>query len=129
MSAKGRVRVTRVYDPPNPDDGARVLVDRLWPRGLKKADAAIDHWCRDIAPSTELRKWYGHDADKFDEFAVRYQVELDDPDPGAALAALRQLAQRKPVTLVTATKQVEISHAVVLASVLTRDIGAGGRRS
>jgi uncharacterized protein YeaO (DUF488 family) len=123
-----RVRVTRVYDPPGPDDGARVLVDRLWPRGLKKADAAIDHWCRDIAPSTELRTWYGHDAHRFEEFAARYQAELDAPERAAALDDLRRLARQKPVTLLTATKQVEISQATVLAAVIASDTRGGGRR-
>ena len=129
MSASvARVRVGRIYDPPGPDDGVRVLVDRLWPRGLKKADAAIDHWCRDVAPSTDLRKWYGHDPDRFEEFAARYRAELDAPERAAALGALRRLVRRDTVTLLTATKQVEISQATVLAGVLSSGSPGAGRR-
>ena len=128
MTPKARVHVARVYDPPGPDDGTRVLVDRLWPRGLKKADAAVDHWCRDVAPSTELRKWYGHDPAKFDEFAARYRAELDAPEQAAALTALRRLARNGPVTLVTATKQVEISQAAVLASLISQGAQRRSRR-
>jgi uncharacterized protein YeaO (DUF488 family) len=137
MEPSRGVRVARAYDPPGPDDGARVLVDRLWPRGLAKDAAALDHWCRDIAPSTELRKWYGHDSDRFAEFAERYRAELDDPDRAAALAALRRLRRTKPLTLLTATKALDISHAAILADVLgatrpARPAGApagrGGRR-
>jgi uncharacterized protein YeaO (DUF488 family) len=112
------VRVTRVYDPPGPDDGARVLVDRLWPRGLKKADAVIDAWCKEIAPSTELRRWYGHDPARFEEFAARYHAELEHPDQSARLAELRKLSQKRGLTLLTATKALDLSHATVLAGVL-----------
>ena len=76
-----QVQIRRVYDPPQPDDGRRVLVDRLWPRGLSKERARLDDWCREIAPSTELRKWYDHDPDRYVEFARRYRAELDDPEP------------------------------------------------
>ena len=120
MSARVRVRLARVYDPPGADDGVRVLVDRLWPRGLKKEDAAIDHWCRDVAPSTDLRKWYGHDPDRFPEFAARYRAELDEPERAVAVGALRRLARRKPVTLLTATKGLDGSHAAVLAKDLVK---------
>jgi uncharacterized protein YeaO (DUF488 family) len=112
------VRVARVYDPPDDGGGARVLVDRVWPRGLRKEDAALDHWCRDVAPSAELRKWYGHDPARFTEFAERYRTELDDPDRAAALAALRRLSGQRPLTLLTATKDAELSQARVLADVL-----------
>jgi uncharacterized protein YeaO (DUF488 family) len=97
-----------------------VLVDRLWPRGLRKDAAALDHWCQDVAPSTELRKWYGHDPDRFDEFAARYRAELDDPDRAAALASLRRLRRQRRLTLLTATRDADHSHAAVLAAVLTR---------
>jgi uncharacterized protein YeaO (DUF488 family) len=122
MTKRARVRLARVYDPPGTDDGVRVLVDRLWPRGVKKADAAVDHWCRDVAPSKELRTWYGHDRDRFAGFAARYRAELDAPERAAAVAALRRLARQQPVVLVTATKQLDISHAAVLATAL----GDGG---
>ncbi|MFC0543529.1 DUF488 domain-containing protein [Kutzneria chonburiensis] len=110
------VRVARVYDDPSADDGTRVLVDRLWPRGLRKELAHLDSWCRSVSPSTELRVWYGHDPDRFEEFAQRYRAELDDPDRQAALRGLVELAGT--VTLLTATAAVEISHAAVLADVL-----------
>ena len=113
------VRVRRVYEEPQPDDGTRVLVDRLWPRGVSKARAALDEWCKDVAPSDELRKWYGHGPARFEEFARRYRRELEDPGRAEALAHLRALASDGPVTLLTATKQTAISEAAVLAAVLT----------
>jgi uncharacterized protein YeaO (DUF488 family) len=116
--AAGPVRVRRAYEAPEPSDGARVLVDRLWPRGLSKARAALDDWCKDVAPSAELRTWYQHDPDRFPEFRRRYQQELRDPERAQALARLRGLAATGPLTLLTATKNPEISEAAVLAAVL-----------
>jgi uncharacterized protein YeaO (DUF488 family) len=113
-----RIRARRVYEAPAADDGARVLVDRVWPRGLRKDAARLDDWAKDVAPSTELRKWYGHDPAKFDEFRRRYLAELTGPGPVQALARLRALAQAGPVTLLTATKELDISQAAVLADVL-----------
>ncbi|MGN6792863.1 MAG: DUF488 domain-containing protein [Streptosporangiaceae bacterium] len=115
-----RVSVRRVYDEPEPGDGVRVLVDRVWPRGLAKDKAALDEWCKDVAPSTDLRKWYGHDPDRFSEFAGRYQAELADAERAEALSHLRDLAKRGPLTLLTATKQAEISQAAVIANMLRR---------
>jgi uncharacterized protein YeaO (DUF488 family) len=112
------VRVRRVYDPPEPDDGQRVLVDRLWPRGLSKERARLDDWCKEIAPSNELRKWYGHDPDRYAEFARRYRAELGDSERAAALAHLRELAGHGRLTLLTATKRSDISEAAVLADLL-----------
>ncbi|HEY5857835.1 MAG TPA: DUF488 family protein [Aldersonia sp.] len=115
------LRVARVYDPPAPDDGARILVDRLWPRGIRKADAALDDWCKDVAPSTDLRRWYGHRPEVFDEFARRYRAELASPDGHAARAALTRIADRaehQTVTLLTASRAVDISDAAVLRDVL-----------
>ena len=112
--------MARVYDPPGVDDGWRVLVDRLWPRGLRKQDAQPDEWCKEVAPSTELRRWYGHQPDRFEEFARRYERELDQPDRSATVSRLRELARRQQVTLLTATKDVAISGALVLAEVLRR---------
>jgi uncharacterized protein YeaO (DUF488 family) len=123
------VRVRRVYDEPAGGDGTRVLVDRVWPRGLTKDAAALDEWAKDVAPSTELRKWYGHDPAKFEEFRRRYAVELAGPTQRAALARLRGLAETgKPVTLLTATRDVEHSQAAVLAELLRQEPGesAGG---
>jgi uncharacterized protein YeaO (DUF488 family) len=110
--------VRRIYDDPTPGDGARVLVDRIWPRGISKDRAYLDEWCRTIAPSTELRKWYGHDADLFDEFTTRYRVELAEPEHASALTHLRELAEQRTLTLLTATKNVEISEAAVLADLV-----------
>jgi len=115
MAGSGKIRVRRVYDAPAPDDGHRVLVDRLWPRGLAKAAAAIDEWAKAVAPSDELRRWYGHEPEKFEEFARRYGEELREPERSAALAHLAELARPGPVTLLTATRDVEHSQAAVLA--------------
>jgi uncharacterized protein YeaO (DUF488 family) len=117
------IRVRRVYEEPMAADGARVLVDRVWPRGLRKDAVRLDEWAKDVAPSTELRTWYQHDPEKFDEFARRYLAELDEPGPRETLARLRALAAARPVTLLTATKEVEISQAAVLAGLL-RETGA-----
>ncbi len=123
------VRVARVYDPPGPGDGARVLVDRLWPRGLSKEAAGLDAWCREIAPSNELRTWYAHDPARFEEFAGRYRAELEDPAAAAALADLTERSRRQTVTLLTATRALEVSHVAVLAGLMA-DSGTaeeGGR--
>jgi len=118
MVQPDQVQVRRVYDPPQSDDGQRVLVDRLWPRGLSKERAELDDWCKQIAPSTELRKWYGHDPERFDEFARRYKEELDDPERRTAYDHLTALAGRGRLTLLTATKRSDISEAAVLAGLL-----------
>ncbi|MFE7126711.1 DUF488 domain-containing protein [Streptomyces sp. NPDC057617] len=110
------VRVRRVYEAPEPADGTRVLVDRLWPRGLAKEAAAVDEWLKDAAPSAELRAWYGHDPARFEEFAGRYGQELAAPDHTEALARLRELAAGNTVTLLTATKDLRYSHAPLLAA-------------
>jgi uncharacterized protein YeaO (DUF488 family) len=114
----GVVRVARVYDVDPGDEAAKILVDRLWPRGIRKDDPRIDDWCREVAPSTELRKWYGHRPEVFDEFARRYRGELDSEDGRAALARVRELAGDGPVVLLTATRDVDHSQAAVLADVL-----------
>jgi uncharacterized protein YeaO (DUF488 family) len=115
MTAATAVRVRRVYDPPDPADGHRVLVDRLWPRGLAKSAAAVDEWLRVIAPSDELRRWYGHEVGKFAAFRKRYGAELRAPERADALAHLRELAGSGTLTLLTATRDVEHSQAAVLA--------------
>jgi uncharacterized protein YeaO (DUF488 family) len=113
-----QVRVRRVYDTPEADDGQRVLVDRLWPRGLSKERAHLDEWCKQVAPSTELRQWYAHDPERYAEFARRYRAELDDPEHAEAFAHLRDLAAHGPLTLLTASKRSDISEATVLAELL-----------
>jgi len=112
------IRVRRAYDEPEPDDGARVLVDRIWPRGVSKQAAHLREWAKDVAPSDELRRWYGHDPAKFEEFRRRYLAELDQPEQRAAVDQLRGLAADGPLTLITATKDVPISQATVLADYL-----------
>lgn len=112
------VRLRRIYDEPSTDDGARVLVDRVWPRGLSKDKAQLDEWYKQVAPSTDLRKWYGHDPERFDEFTRRYRSELEEPEQTDALASLRELTKQRTVTLLTATKDVDISQAAVLAGML-----------
>jgi uncharacterized protein YeaO (DUF488 family) len=116
--SKRDVRVRRVYDAPDPSDGARVLVDRIWPRGMAKERAALDEWAREIAPSGELRRWYGHDPEHYEDFAARYRAELAEPEPAAALERLHERAAAGALTLLTATKSVEHSHATVLAGLL-----------
>lgn len=111
----------RIYEQATAEDGTRVLVDRVWPRGLRKDDAELDEWLRDIAPSTELRRWYRHDPDRFDEFRRRYLAELDTPERREALARLRELASDGRLTLLTATRDVAHSQAAVLAEQLSDD--------
>jgi len=116
------IRVRRVYEAPSPADGARVLVDRIWPRGLRKDAARLTEWAKDAAPSTELRQWYGHDPKKHEEFRRRYLDELSGRPQRAELGKLRALAAAGPVTLLTATRDVDISQAAVLAQVLRQPI-------
>jgi uncharacterized protein YeaO (DUF488 family) len=118
MIMSADIRVRRVYEEPSDDDGARVLVDRLWPRGVKKEDAHLDEWAKDVAPSNELRTWYGHDPARFDEFRHRYERELSGSAAREGLEHLRGLADGRTLTLLTATKAVDLSHAAVLAGML-----------
>lgn len=110
----GDFRMRRAYDAPEAADGARVLVDRLWPRGLSKDHAELTEWDKQVAPSDELRKWYEHDPAKKEEFIRRYRAELDDPERADIVHHLRELAEGRPVTLLTATKEIEASHLPVL---------------
>jgi len=110
------IHVKRVYDKPAPTDGRRVLVDRLWPRGLKKEDARIDLWLKEIAPSGELRQWFGHDPDRFEEFRRRYSSELAEHE--SKLQELRQRAKDGTLTLVYGARDTEHNDAVVLAEVM-----------
>lgn len=114
------VQLRRIYDDPADGDGIRVLVDRRWPRGVSKERAGLDEWCTAVAPSDALRKWYGHQPEKFDEFGSRYRKELEDPERATALRHLRAMAAHDRLTLLTATKQVEISQAAILAELLRR---------
>ncbi|WP_305126302.1 DUF488 domain-containing protein [Streptomyces odontomachi] len=114
-----QVHARRIYDSAEPADGARVLVDRLWPRGLAKAEAPLDNWLKQVAPSNDLRTWYRHDPDRYDEFRARYQAELAEPERAEALDQLRDMAAAGPLTLLTATKDVPHSHVQVLLDELT----------
>lgn len=115
-----RIDVRRIYDSLGHDGSYRVLVDRLWPRGVKKEAAALDEWDKDVAPSDELRRWYGHDPDKFREFATRYRAELRHSPGSGAVRELLDVASRRNVVLLTATKDVEHSGAKVLHDHLAR---------
>jgi uncharacterized protein YeaO (DUF488 family) len=112
------VAIKRAYESSSPNDGTRVLVDRLWPRGLSKERARVDLWLKDVAPSTELRKWYSHDPAKFTEFRKRYIGELKAEPGRAALEQVQELAHKGPVTLVFGARDVEHSEAAVLQDLL-----------
>ena len=119
-----RVVVVRVYDEPREPGAYRVLVDRLWPRGVTKDAAALEEWSVDVAPTTELRRWYGHDAAKFAEFAHRYRAELARPPASICVARMLDVAKARRVALVTATRDVEHSGAQVLQDHLMLALGA-----
>lgn len=113
-----RIRVKRIYDATADDDGHRVLVDRIWPRGVAKRDAALDDWCKDLAPSAELRKWFAHDRERWATFRDAYRDELDSGDPDT-LASLRERADDDTgLTLLFAAKDSECNNAVVLKAYL-----------
>jgi uncharacterized protein YeaO (DUF488 family) len=112
--------VRRAYDDPAPEDGMRILVDRLWPRGVSKQRLPLNRWAKELAPSPELRRWYGHEPERFEEFRRRYMSELDEEAKSLQVRELRRIASDQQVTLITATKDVERSGAAVLAEVLRR---------
>lgn len=112
------VHVKRIYEAKTDHDGVRVLVDRLWPRGMAKQDAEIDLWLKEIAPSPELRRWFGHAPDRWAEFGRRYREELRRN--GAAVESLREMARRETITLLFAARDSEHNNAVVLRDFLNR---------
>ena len=114
-----RVRIKRAYDPPSPDDGCRILVDRLWPRGLSRDTAGVDLWLKELAPSAGLRRWFGHDPARWTTFAARYRGELLDEPAAGALDQLAARAAAGPVTLLFAARDTSRNNAVVLREVLT----------
>ena len=114
--AKAAIWVKRAYDPPGSDDGLRILIDRLWPRGITKNALKLDAWVKHLSPSNALRKWYQHDPEKFAEFRRRYIAELKSQAEG--LDELRQTVRGRTVTLLTATKELDLSHATVLRELL-----------
>lgn len=124
MAGQSRVQLKRAYDPPSPRDGTRILVDRLWPRGVKKAKARIDLWLKDAAPSTALRQWFGHDPARWNEFRRRYRAELKHQPE--AMAQLRTLARQGRITIVFGARDERRNQAVVLRSLLA---GRGAKRA
>lgn len=122
MPAK-HIMLKRVYEKPAPSDGTRVLVDRLWPRGVKKSEAAIDYWCKDLSPSTGLRKWFGHDPERWPEFKRRFRSEVDERQD--QLDMIRNLAKVGPITLIYSARDEVHNDAVVLREVLLEEAGAG----
>ena len=110
------IAIKRAYDNPTPQDGVRILIDRLWPRGVSKTELKLDAWPRELAPSTELRKWYGHDPARFAEFRRRYKAEL--AERREQLNALRARVKGRAATLITATRELDLSHAEVMRSIL-----------
>lgn len=123
MASKSDIRIKRVYEAAAAEDGARVLVDRLWPRGLSRAKAKLTAWLKDVAPSPELRVWFGHDPARFAAFTRRYRLELSAG--GAALDELLGLAKHGPVTLLYAARDPACNHALVLAAYLKEKLAAG----
>ena len=111
---EARVRLRRIYDPPASDQGKRVLVDRVWPRGISRAALQHDLWLREVAPSTPLRKWFGHRADRWEEFQRRYREELSSGPAGDALDELVGLARKEPVVLLFGARNPELNQATVL---------------
>jgi uncharacterized protein YeaO (DUF488 family) len=112
------IAIKRAYDKPSPQDGVRILIDRLWPRGLSKAKLKIDAWPRQLTPSTDLRKWYGHEPARFAEFRRRYWAEL--AEHADELEALRAMVKGRAATLITATRALDLSHAAVMQELLQR---------
>jgi uncharacterized protein YeaO (DUF488 family) len=125
------ILLKRAYEKPEAKDGFRVLVDRLWPRGIKKADLHLDAWAKEIAPSTELRKWFGHDPTRWTEFCKRYKLELKNPEAQATIAKTVQAAQgRSVITLIYGAKDSEHNEAIVLLPFFRRTAArhSGGQR-
>ena len=110
------IAVKRAYDRPSAQDGIRILIDRLWPRGMSKAKLKIDAWPRELTPSTDLRKWYGHEPARFAEFRRRYRAEL--AEHASELEALREAVKGRTATLITATREIDLSHAAVMREIL-----------
>lgn len=121
----GQISYRRVYDEISPSDGTRVLVDRVWPRGIRKDALDLTEWLRDVAPSTELRQWYSHDPAKFAEFRSRYLAQLTSPECRVAVEHLRDIAREGDLVLLTATRDAEHSQAAVLARWLDETLGRG----
>lgn len=122
--SSSRIKLKRVYEPASRTDGTRILVDRLWPRGLSKEEAAIDHWCKALAPSTALRQWFGHEPERWEEFRRRYKAELAEAPE--ALTELRGFARKGPITLLFAAHDELRNNAVVVHELLRAKLRAAG---
>lgn len=114
------LKIKRAYDKKEAGDGNRILIDRLWPRGVTKAESGIDEWLKDLGPTTELRKWFGHDPEKWEEFRKKYVKELSAPDKEALLGKIAQSASRSNVTLIYSSKDTEHSDVKVLQELITK---------
>jgi len=114
------VQIKRVYNEPHSQDGIRILVDRVWPRGCTKERARLDAWRKDLAPSPALRKWFGHDPAKWEEFCARYRIELKEPEPRRVIEELARLAHKHRLTLLFGAADTEHNQAVVLQEVIER---------
>jgi uncharacterized protein YeaO (DUF488 family) len=112
------IKIKRVYDPPEPGDGKRILIDRLWPRGLKKEDLKMDEWLKEIAPSDKLRKWFSHDPEKYQEFKKRYAKELEDKS--GIVVRIKAEAKKRTVTILFSAKDTEHNNAAVLRELLSK---------
>lgn len=115
---KFSIKTKRIYESPSARDGLRILVDRLWPRGISKERAHIDLWDKEITPSNDLRTWFGHKPERFEEFSQKYKEELESQKP--LLKKIKEMAQKKPVTLIYAAKDEKINHALVLKEVIEK---------
>ena len=113
-----RIQIKRIYETPSAGDGQRILVDRLWPRGLSKDKAKVDHWAKSVSPSSELRTWYGHDPDKWEEFKRRYFKELDKNDSG--VSELVRKIESRPATFLFSSKELRLNNAHALKEYLSR---------
>jgi len=119
------LRIVRAYEPVGADDGQRILIDRLWPRGVSKSEARIDEWLKDLAPSTELRKWFGHDPSKWEQFRQRYTDELASPDKRTLLEDVARRARHGTITLVYSARDTEHSDVKVLEELITKAMVTG----
>jgi uncharacterized protein YeaO (DUF488 family) len=120
------IKLKRAYEPPSPEDGQRVLVDRIWPRGVSKDELKVERWARDLAPSSDLRRWFGHDPARWAEFRERYRGELGQPDKQALLTEIADTARHSLVTLVYGAHDTEHNQAVVLKEMLEERLQAKG---
>ena len=122
------IQMRRVYEPPAPGDGYRVLIDRIWPRGVRKEEARLDAWLKELAVSPELRRWFGHDPARWGEFRERYRRELRAPERRGCLQELAERARAGPVTIVYGARDAEHNNAVVLAEVLAEALASSRAR-